>query len=384
VLPITDAVVLAVVILARLLVPLAIIRFPLPGILAAMVIDAVDQTVFQTFTSLDLSWYQGYDKALDVYYLAIAYIATLRNWTNRYGFKISRFLWYYRLVGVALFEFSQVRALLLIFPNTFEYFFDFVEGVRVRWDTRRMAPPLLLGAAAFIWIFIKLPQEWWIHIGQLDTTDVVQQYVFGVAPGTPWAETFAARPWVVVLFLAGVVALIALAWWVITRKLPPADRRPTFDADAEPGREVDPAALAAARASMYGRILSRTLVEKVVLLTLMLSIFGHVMPGLEVQPVPFAVGVALFVVLNAALTGWIARSGVSISNVVLRFVAAYVLNLALLAVMGWLLGVLSGGRIELQHGGFMLLLISLLITLYDRYRPEFEARFALAGAGRGA
>ena len=42
--------------------------------LACLVIDGLDQTIFQTFTSLDLSGYQSYDKALDVYYLSIAYI----------------------------------------------------------------------------------------------------------------------------------------------------------------------------------------------------------------------------------------------------------------------------------------------------------------------
>ena len=71
-----------VVVLARLLVPLLIPRFALPAILAALVIDAADQTIFQQFTDLDLEGYQGYDKALDVYYLAIAYLSTFRNWTR--------------------------------------------------------------------------------------------------------------------------------------------------------------------------------------------------------------------------------------------------------------------------------------------------------------
>ena len=35
------------VVLSRLLVPLLIPRFPLPAIVACLVIDAVDQTVFQ-------------------------------------------------------------------------------------------------------------------------------------------------------------------------------------------------------------------------------------------------------------------------------------------------------------------------------------------------
>ena len=123
-----DGVIFAAVVAARIAVPLAIPRFPLPAMLAALVIDGIDQTIFQTFTTLDLSGYQAYDKALDVYYLSIAYVATLRNWTNFSAYGVSRFLYYYRLVGVVLFELTQLRWVLLVFPNTFEYFFDFYEG----------------------------------------------------------------------------------------------------------------------------------------------------------------------------------------------------------------------------------------------------------------
>src|SRR5262245_35545765 len=177
----SGGVIFVAVVAARILVPLAIPRYPLPAMIAALVIDGLDQTIFQTFTDLDLTGYQSYDKALDVYYLSIAYTATMRNWVNLDAFGISRFLYYYRLVGVVAFELSQVRALLLIFPNTFEYFFDAYEAVRIRWDPRRMSWRLLIGMAAFIWIFIKLPQEWWIHVAQLDATDLIKEKLFGVS-----------------------------------------------------------------------------------------------------------------------------------------------------------------------------------------------------------
>ena len=48
--------------------------------------------------------YQTYDKALDVYYLTIAYAATIRNWGGGDAFAVGRFLFYYRLVGVAAFS----------------------------------------------------------------------------------------------------------------------------------------------------------------------------------------------------------------------------------------------------------------------------------------
>ena len=244
-----DNAVIAAVILARLLVPLLIFKYPLPAILACLAIDAVDQTVFQAVApDADLSGYQSYDKALDIYYLTLAYISTLRNWTNRFAVSVVRFLLYYRLIGVVLFEFSGERWFLFLFPNTFEYVFIFYEAVRVRWDPTRMSKRLLLGATAFIWIVIKLPQEWWIHIAQLDVTDIVQEGIFGVPAGTSWADTFAARPWVLVVAALIVVALVVLAWWLLANVLPAPDRRPTFRADDEDGREVRPTKLMEVRA----------------------------------------------------------------------------------------------------------------------------------------
>ena len=189
----TDQIVFWTVVAARILIPLAVFRFPLPAMLAALVVDGLDQTIFQTFTSLPLDDYQSYDKALDVYYLSLAYLSMMRNWVSRDGFDVGRFLYYYRLVGVVLFEQTQIRALLLVFPNTFEYFFDSYEGIRTRWDPRRLGRKLLIGIAAFIWIFIKLPQEWWIHVAELDATDLIKTNVFGVDKSAPWTDAIAAQ-----------------------------------------------------------------------------------------------------------------------------------------------------------------------------------------------
>lgn len=45
------------VLLLRLFVPLLIPTFPLPAIIACLVLDGVDQTIFQTYTDLDLTSY---------------------------------------------------------------------------------------------------------------------------------------------------------------------------------------------------------------------------------------------------------------------------------------------------------------------------------------
>ena len=43
--------------------------------------------------------------------------------------------------------------------------------MRLRWDPPRAPLRFWVITAAAIWIFVKLPQEWWIHVAQLDFTD---------------------------------------------------------------------------------------------------------------------------------------------------------------------------------------------------------------------
>lgn len=193
----TDLIVFLIVLLLRLVVPLFIPRFPLPGIIIALVLDAADQTIFQKFTELDTEGpYQSYDKALDIYYLTIAYLATMRNWSNLTAFEVARFLLYYRLIGVVIYEFTHWRPILLIFPNTFEYFFIFYEAVRLRWNPRRMSSTVVYAAAAAIWIVIKLPQEYWIHVAQNDVTDTLREY-----------------PALIPALIVAIFAILAGAWW---------------------------------------------------------------------------------------------------------------------------------------------------------------------------
>jgi len=363
------------VVLSRLLVPLLIIRFPLPAIIACLIIDAVDQTVFTAIApGADLTGYQTYDKALDIYYLVIAYISTLRNWTNPFAVSVARFLIYYRLVGVVLFELSGVRELLVIFPNTFEYFFIFYESVRLFWDPRRMSEKVLLGATAFIWIFIKLPQELWIHYFQLDLTDFVQEDIFGVAAGTSWIDTFAAKPWVVVVAVLVVVALIYAAYWLMKNKMPPRDRPLTIDADAEPGREVDADRLAAERKRMATTVVRPGLFEKVAMIALVGIIFGEVFQ-VHVEPVELSIIIAVIVGANAALSVLLERYGFGPTAALRQFLFTGLLNLGILAVIVVVFEVM-GRPVDLANTFFYLLLITLLVTLYDRYRPEYVARFA--------
>ncbi len=214
-----DMIIFATVVAGRLLLPLLIFRFPLPGILICLVLDAVDQTIFQQFTTLNLDGYQGYDKALDIYYLTIAYISTLRNWTNKYAFKVSRFLYYYRMIGVTLYEFLYMGIILLIFPNTFEYFFIYIEAVRLKWNPDRLSRKHILAAAAGIWIFIKLPQEYWIHIAHMDMTDFLKEHLFNVPLDAGLSEILSANPWIIP-FMIGLTALMVIGTKWAMKRLP--------------------------------------------------------------------------------------------------------------------------------------------------------------------
>ena len=134
----SDIIIFWAVVAVRFFVPFTIPKYPLPGVLVSLVADGIDQTIFQKYTNLPLNNYQGYDKALDIYYLTVTFISTYRTWNNLFAFRLNMFFFYYRLIGVTLFELLQFRPLLMIFPNTFEYFFIFYESVRLTADLSRM------------------------------------------------------------------------------------------------------------------------------------------------------------------------------------------------------------------------------------------------------
>jgi hypothetical protein len=363
----------AVVLALRLLVPLAVPRYPLPALVAAFLLDGVDQTVFQRRTDLSLDFYQSYDKALDVYYLTLAYVSTLRNWTSRYAFRVDRFRFYFRLVGVVLFELSQLRVLLLVFANTFEYFFVFYEGVRLRWDPRRMRERLVLGAAAAIWIVIKLPQEYIIHVAQVDTTDWIKNNVFGVPDTASWGEALATRPLVSLAIAAALVALLAAGRWLLTHRLPPPDHRPRLAADPIPPDLAERGAQLMATAGPL-RLTDPALLEKVALVSLVGTLFAQVHPRVAAGPLAVTAGVALMIVANTALSAWLARRGLTRASALRELAALATANTALILLFA---GLLPGANESLDVGTalFFALLLTLLVTLYDRYRPIHLARF---------
>lgn len=359
----SDLLIFGVVVGLRLFVPLLIPRFPLPSILAALVIDAVDQTVFQQFTNLDLDGYQTYDKALDIYYLTIAYVATMRNWGGGFAFKVGRFLWYYRLVGVVIFEQTQYRWLLLVFPNTFEYYFIAIEAMRLRYNPLAFSKKRIIAIAAAIWVFIKLPQEWWIHVAKLDFTNAVKQHIFGVEPEAKWTEAFTNRPLVSLLLIVAFVG-IGVAIRIAKKRMPSTPWQSSYDSDVQnarlgwhaPAKHAQPTAT-------FGV----SFVEKAVLIGLVSTIFAMILPGVEAGPLAVIVAVAVLIAGNTVVSELFARREISWGSAAKQFVAMTAVNLVLF--FGWN-ALWSGDEPPLPIAVtlFSVGLITLLAVLFDRYR----------------
>ncbi|MGZ8720533.1 MAG: hypothetical protein ACXWXH_03565 [Aeromicrobium sp.] len=371
--------VVVLVVGARLLIPFAIPYWPLPGAVACLIIDAADQSIFQQWPAIPLDGYQSYDKSLDIYYLAIIYMSTLRNWVNSDAFKMSFFLYYYRLVGVVAFELSQVRAILFIFPNTFEYFFDFFEAVRTRWNTARIGKWTVIISAAAIWIFIKLPQEYWIHIAQKDVTDTVKTELFGVSADSSWSETFSNAPGVLVAIIAGVAILIFGAYWLLMHKAPPADHSFRLKADPLPPECQGAELYRTARATE--RIFDRALLEKVVLTGLISVVFAQYLLSDDVRSIGVIAFVASFVAVNALVSQWMARRGREWTSVAYELIVMFIVNFGIVASLLFVqrvLNLISDNRAPIGTTLFFTFLFTVITVLFDRYRTVFTARGVLA------
>ncbi len=373
----TEWTVVILVVGARLFLPFTIPTYPLLGAIACMLLDSIDQSIFQQFPAIPLEGYQSYDKSLDIYYLAIIYTATMRNWTNPYAFTTSFFLYYYRLVGVVAFELTQIRALLFIFPNTFEYFYDFIEAVRLRWNWKRIGKWTAIISAAAIWIFIKLPQEWWIHIAQLDMTDFIKETLFGVSTDATWGEAIANRPWVLMLAIVLAVAVVAVSWWIITRKAPPADRKPLWKADPLPPECRGSQLYRTVKAT--DRILDRALVEKIVLTGLISVIFAQYLLPENVRTVGVLGFVAVFVIVNAGVSQFLARHGAFHRSMTIETIGMFVVNFGIVAALEFVqraLGVADVGA-SFATTLFFVFLFTVITVLFDRYNTVFRARGVL-------
>ena len=162
----------AIVIALRVVVPFSILRWPIGGALASMLVDALDVVLVDALARvfgepLEFgAFYSQIDKWLDTWYLGLEAFVAWR-WPESMLRRVAIALFAWRLLGVILFEATASRELLLVFPNLFENFYLFVV------IARRFAPQLLprtwgrLGLVLVLLWIPKIVQEWVLHWEQL-------------------------------------------------------------------------------------------------------------------------------------------------------------------------------------------------------------------------
>jgi hypothetical protein len=154
----------------RLLVPLLMLRWPLFGAIASLVVDAADTNIVKLF-GVEIPNYAATDKLLDTYYLTIQVVLSLK-WANKLARNTSIFLYIWRLIGVVSFELNPaLRFMLFLAPNIFEHFFIY-HNVMMRLGketTKKMWLNSYKRAALVVFLLwlTKIPQELVLHVWQV-------------------------------------------------------------------------------------------------------------------------------------------------------------------------------------------------------------------------
>lgn len=183
----TEEIIIAIV---RILGSLPVLVWPFPGAIIAMLTDLSDLFLKDALDLGGVSDYQAFDKWLDQVYMLTFLIVALR-W-ERTPRAIAVVLYAYRVAGVAVFEITQERDLLIFFPNVFEFWFVFVSGARffhldvfTTTSQRERALGLVpfrysrgqLAAVLPVLLAAKLLHEYSLHVGRwFDTFTVDELY----------------------------------------------------------------------------------------------------------------------------------------------------------------------------------------------------------------
>jgi len=149
----------AVFVAFRVASALPTLRWPFAGALIALVADFADLFLMDAIGGI--SDYQRLDKLCDLAYIATFLIVAVR-WSGLER-VVALALFGYRMIGEVAFEITAERALLLVFPNVFEFWFVAVAARRHYRPERGLTPPQA-GAALVILLAGKEAQEYFLHV----------------------------------------------------------------------------------------------------------------------------------------------------------------------------------------------------------------------------
>lgn len=186
--------------LLRLLIPLAILRWPLMGIAASISADWILSSLLP-LPHGGFYHYQVWDKVLDTYYLGIA-AYTACFWKDRVARAVGLFAFAYRAVGVMLFVITENWQLMLLFPNFFENFFIFYLLFRKFSKSEKLFSSNLMFAVIIAAILTpKLAQEYFMHVAFIRLQDIF------TVPTPAWVpvDLTSVLQWVLYLILPAAV-----------------------------------------------------------------------------------------------------------------------------------------------------------------------------------
>ena len=208
-------------------------------------------------------------------------------------------------------------------------------------------------------MFIKLPQEYWIHVAKLDITDLIADH--------PWI----AVP-VAVVGGAAIAAGLVFVYRRFVPRVPRPDHGWRIAADPIPA-EVDDAAKRDAWIAAHRKVFDWKTLEKVILIGFICVIFAQIVPDIDATNFEILVGTAILITIDSFLGLRTARRSRGVTSIVKAFVLLALANGAVVFV-----GELIDEDQELEVGNllFFVLLLTLIVTLYDRYQPFHGVRFS--------
>lgn len=165
-----------IVIALRLVIPLMILWRPLSGSIIAMLLDAFDVVIVEFFGPGGMGdHYQNIDKVLDLYYFALQAFVAWKWWTEGRVRMVALVLFFYRLIGVVVFEITGWRPTMFIFPNLFEHWFLFVLIRNQFFPGLKLNTWKQIGGWLVILYIPKMVQEYVLHVAQAQPWDWIKE-----------------------------------------------------------------------------------------------------------------------------------------------------------------------------------------------------------------
>ena len=172
-----DMFLIALVVLAKLLVPALMLWWPFPAVWANYFLDVVDGDILQ-YLGLAESWYQTIDKSADwISYVFMIWAGW--NWRIR---KTLLFLFIYRTVGQLLFFLTGDEFMFVYFQNFLEPLVMIYTLLIFKLKSELKAFESYKTHIILIWGIIlgyKLWNEWYLHWANIDLSTMF----FGVNGG---------------------------------------------------------------------------------------------------------------------------------------------------------------------------------------------------------